>query len=858
MVAETLVTRSTETMETTITADPPTTPSRQQGEQQQPSGQQGEEQQSPAIKRARMEEPDDTEDVKVILGKMREKHNSFVLDVGQAIEGLMIGLNREDQHLESLRQGCAVLESKVQAQGEGLNVCGQSIVDMGIMLNAQKVEQTEGLKRVMEKGIGLEKNLYNLGQSVPQEFRQAHDTWQKSVAKLQDSFGKELEKTRADVEKMVGHAVEKKWHDPSFGAAVMGGIESKLNAQLDANMTTYLEMRVAQVYEEVTKCLSTAAEVQSAELRMLAQEMKNFQDTTTAASSDKCPCISGRCPCKCNTDPLQQNCPWTQAKKETSSPPGVPAMSPQQPSGHGGPGAPGGDHGSGSVWQTDGSANGQGRITMTTKLFDEKTAREAKYAYDGENGGDSWRSDVVDYMLSRCPDAGPWITWVEEQGATEITAESMSAKAMSLMTELSPIVLSHHMWGFLQHGLTGAARQVFKNNLRQDGFNIWRILVLEINSQTDCRRHGLRNQVQTPPQAPSASQVKQFITNWETLYTQYRDAGGKEMDFEDRRGQLLRILPGDMRKEIFKKMNEFTTIAQLKEWIRVQLELEKEWGAEDHLRKSHSRTVNTLSAEPGSTEDGPGPEDMQALMELGSDATIADILALQQRFKKFGKPRVGGGGGGGRNPRQNSSDSPPARQKSTSGEESKCVNCGKAGHRKEDCRAPAKERHLRPCFNCGQPGHIASACRSTKGGANMIEETPNGPVVNLGMVGLETREWRTIPPKQKMPELFPPRRQSSQPETKNTPAKATLGDFMKKSVFTRLAETETEDLAQEAVVNQDESISHPFLGVDDSDGRILHRLAPTPVFPRKITNRQIRYTSRWMQIFLWETGRLVR
>ena len=77
-------------------------------------------------------------------------------------------------------------------------------------------------------------------------------------------------------------------------------------------------------------------------------------------------------------------------------------------------------------------------------------------------------------------------------------------------------------------------------------------------------------------------------------------------------------------------------------------------------------------------------------------------------------------------------------------------------------------------------------------------------------------------------------------------------------VKTRLAETETEDLAQEAVVNQDESISHPFLGVDDSDGRILHRLAPTPVFPRKITNRQIRYTSRWMQIFLWETGRLVR
>ena len=63
------------------------------------------------------------------------------------------------------------------------------------------------------------------------------------------------------------------------------------------------------------------------------------------------------------------------------------------------------------------------------------------------------------------------------------------------MTEMSPYILSHHVWGFLQHCLTGAARQTFENTDIRDGLNVWRQLVLEVNSQTACRRHGLRARV---------------------------------------------------------------------------------------------------------------------------------------------------------------------------------------------------------------------------------------------------------------------------------------------------------------------------------------------------------------------------
>ena len=84
--------------------------------------------------------------------------------------------------------------------------------------------------------------------------------------------------------------------------------------------------------------------------------------------------------------------------------------------------------------------------------------------------------------------------WVERRGSREITAELMTHAAVSgdFMAGLSPFVLSHHLWGFLQHGVTGEAGQIFKGEKRQDGFNVCGILALEINSKTDCHRVGLR------------------------------------------------------------------------------------------------------------------------------------------------------------------------------------------------------------------------------------------------------------------------------------------------------------------------------------------------------------------------------
>ena len=88
-----------------------------------------------------------------------------------------------------------------------------------------------------------------------------------------------------------------------------------------------------------------------------------------------------------------------------------------------------------------------------SRLFEGKTAKDPQFQYNGEDKGASWRSDTFDYLISRCPDAHPWLEWAERQGARDITDGMIDAEVRdnAVMTEMGPHVLSHHAWGSLQH-----------------------------------------------------------------------------------------------------------------------------------------------------------------------------------------------------------------------------------------------------------------------------------------------------------------------------------------------------------------------------------------------------------------------
>ena len=271
----------------------------------------------------------------------------------------------------------------------------------------------------------------------------------------------------------------------------------------------------------------------------------------TASGGTSCPCVTGKCPCKCSQpggDGAKVPDPWSGfhtgkvgATKFANLTPNADGAA-SNPFGIGaGIGAPGDDRksrwGGGGLnatqaQHTAGMPPGLKseeitKITVNSKLFDEKTAREKGFQYDGlpSNGGHEWRSDVADYFVSKCPGAGPWLSWVEDHGSEDITADMVQTTLQehAVMTDdLNPVVLSHHIWGFLQHCLSGSGKQIFKSTERQDGFNVWRKLTLEINSRTVVVRHSLRNQCQQVGQAQHASKVWQSISDWESLYVRYR------------------------------------------------------------------------------------------------------------------------------------------------------------------------------------------------------------------------------------------------------------------------------------------------------------------------------------------------
>ena len=687
-------------------------------------------------------------DVKTLTGavhELRDKHNVLLAETGGAFAVI-------DQSFIAEELRWDVCEKELHGISQELARHSAIFVDCETYIKAQLTMAAERMKFHEEDLRKLSETMNDKAAYVQDRFiPDAMDDCQKKLDADMDAFKKGWLPTAVTEMEQV----------------ISGKIYDTLHKTFDANIKDLIEGRVAAANAELTNNLKTVSEVSEANFLVLEQKVLAG-----------CPCANDRCPCRCNQpgaggdapqDPFQgEGCPWSQnlAGSHPSRDRGArPQVFPMTPTGHGRApgrgGAPGGDGGPGRDGPAGGDAGARGgtphappgigpNITMTSRVFEEKTAKDASFQYDGVNRGATWRSDVADYFISKCPDGMPWLDWVESQGAVEITREAIDQEKRDhhLMTEFDPYVLSHHMWGFLQLCLTGAARQTFKNTGKRDGFNVWRALVLKINSQTACRRHGLRDRVQLQQQVENIEQIEPAIVSWETLYSEYLAAGGDTMKFEDRRSQLLRILPTALRRDVFRKIDDFTDISQIKEWIRVQLELEREWHVDDQVRRgrpraavgTHNLVINPEPEQLEFVEEAPTEEDMMALCALGPNSTMAEILAIQNRFKRFGarapfRRSPGGAAPAGARaaalPDAGPGRLPGAAKTGTV----RCVNCGRTNHETRDCREARKAKHERPCWNCGKSGHMAHQCPEKGTPAKVAEAvTGSSPVVNFGCI----------------------------------------------------------------------------------------------------------------------------
>jgi hypothetical protein len=121
------------------------------------------------------------------------------------------------------------------------------------------------------------------------------------------------------------------------------------------------------------------------------------------------------------------------------------------------------------------------RINLWSQLFPTKEVATLTQ-FDGEKCIDGWYREARAYMTSRAPDIGALLGWAEKK--TEPISNS-DLENDNVLCQLhasgdlvtNPMVLSHHIWGFLNTNLKGAALERHQSLDISAGLDSWRLCV---------------------------------------------------------------------------------------------------------------------------------------------------------------------------------------------------------------------------------------------------------------------------------------------------------------------------------------------------------------------------------------------
>ncbi len=156
------------------------------------------------------------------------------------------------------------------------------------------------------------------------------------------------------------------------------------------------------------------------------------------------------------------------------------------------------------------------------------------FQYNGEKGGDAWRTRVRGYFVGCCPELADWLDWAE--GAPGKSPPRSDHQYLSMedtveratgMGEESGVVLAGHVWKFLQICCRGSAMVTFQAaKPERNGFAAWRALVWEINSGRSARMLTLREEVHRPAPIKDYRMISTAISRYDITLVDFVAAGG--------------------------------------------------------------------------------------------------------------------------------------------------------------------------------------------------------------------------------------------------------------------------------------------------------------------------------------------
>ena len=190
-------------------------------------------------------------------------------------------------------------------------------------------------------------------------------------------------------------------------------------------------------------------------------------------------------------------------------------------------------------------------MTRSTKLFDVKDAKDNLPRYNGRDKGAMWRKKITYYLVGRCAEIKNLLRWAERE-TDEIKEHTVVAARASedtlQMMESDPVILSHHLWAFLNVSLDGDAWSIFDSVDMENGLEVWRFVSREVTQRTEAEIMELEEAAASPTRLRAAklADVPQALVNWDSAVKEYSEAGG-ELTASKKVQAILKLLPNDIK-----------------------------------------------------------------------------------------------------------------------------------------------------------------------------------------------------------------------------------------------------------------------------------------------------------------------
>ena len=358
----------------------------------------------------------------------------------------------------------------------------------------------------------------------------------------------------------------------------------------------------------------------------------------------------------------------------------------------------------------------------TGRLFEDKMASQDGFQFDGQKGGDRWKGKVERYFISKAPALKAILTWAEKSDMAIITEALLEKAVGQAMTLLQRETVNGAIWGFLSNCVSAEAETMFKRAETLNGIDAWRRLVRHIDHGRSIRLEAPRTEVRSLHLKPikSLEAVAIGIAEFENKINEYIEAGGRVMEDDEMKADLLAILPEGLRENLLWRATDPGDFSSFRNMVQAQ--------AAKVLLNRRRLPVHRIEHEDGDDEP----------FDLKNVSNVEDLIAAFQRLA--GK---GGRSGNGQRQGQRQGQQRQGERLSPGGRPLKCPNCGEE-HAKADCKKPMLPVGERKCWTCGKKGCVSARCperkksgqRNGNSRVSALGEDDDVPCFGLNGIGL--------------------------------------------------------------------------------------------------------------------------